>query len=166
MCATIIQGKVQGVVGGGENPFSPRPLFLLLTSGGKGTFCVVHRKRRHDTCQICLDKHATIFSVSKLFPIIAQVNIHAQQFYRHATSPYFRSHNYDAPSHRARNYFKFHTTIPYYRSHRHANKLLSSSFNSTFLPIIAHTIALIVEIDTGRKDYPRWTFSYRREFTL
>ena len=130
MCATIIQGKVQGVVGGGENPFSPRPLFFYSSLLGKGTFCVVHRKRRHDTCQIYLDKHATIFSVSKLFPIIAQVNMHAQQFYRHATSPYFRSHNYDAPSHRACNYFKFHTTIPYYRSHRHARKLLFSSFNS------------------------------------
>ena len=42
-----------------------------------------------------IDRQPTIFSVTQCFPIIAHVNMHANSFSRHTTSPYHRSRQHE-----------------------------------------------------------------------
>ena len=62
-----------------------------------------------------IDRQPTMFSVTQHSHIIAHVNMYANRFYRHTTSPYCRHRQ-------ATNYFQRHTMFPYYRSCEHARK--------------------------------------------
>ena len=80
-----------------------------------------------------IDRQPTISSDTQCFPIIAHVIMHANSFYRHTATPYYRSRHHEALHRPATNYFSVFHNVPYYRSSEHAIKLLLSSHNVSLL---------------------------------
>ena len=50
-----------------------------------------------------IDRQPTIFSVTQCFPIIAHVNMHANSFSHHTTSPCYRSRQHETLHRQASN---------------------------------------------------------------
>ena len=69
-----------------------------------------------------IDRQPTIFSVTQCFPIIAHVNMHANSFSRHTTSPCYLTRQHETLHRQASNYFRRQTLFPYYRSREYSRE--------------------------------------------
>ena len=93
------------------------PLLSLISTCTQTAVIVTQRLHIID-----INRQPTIFSATQRFPIIAHVNMHANSFSRHTTSPCYRSRQHETLHQQATNYFRRKTLFPHYRSREYSRE--------------------------------------------